>query len=187
MDPFAPRLLLAKDRTPTRWKNAAGSAVTVASGPADATSESFDWRVSIATIDKDADFSSYPGIQRYLMPLSAGILTMAMDDITRDVPMYETTEFAGESTVRAINVAGTTLDLNLMVRRRAGHGRLTAHVVDGSANVSAAPGEIAIIVILEANFGLDYLDAVELQPNSNLDLVGSGPIAIARIILDATS
>jgi hypothetical protein len=53
--------------------------------------------------------------------------------------------------------------------------------VQGGFNVSAAPNESVVLVLLDPAFGLGYLDAVELQPDSDLNLEGSGVIAIARI------
>ncbi|HEX4057147.1 MAG TPA: HutD family protein [Galbitalea sp.] len=181
MDTHAPRVLLAKDRTAHPWRNGNGTASEVAVHPDGASGDAFDWRISIATIETDSDFSAYPGIQRYLMPLSPRGLTLAVDGESRELPGYSAFEFAGESSVRATGVTAPSLDLNLMIRRGAATGSLTTQNVEGMLNVAAAPDESVVIVLLGAAFGLDYLDAIALQPDSNLNLEGTGVIAIARI------
>jgi uncharacterized protein len=181
MDTHAPRVLHAKDRTIERWLNGGGTATQVAIHPASAKPADFDWRISVASIEKDGDFSAYPGVQRHLMPLSTHGLSLSVDGETHRLPGFESFEFAGDAAVRAIDVTSGSLDLNLMVRRDSFAGSLVAQSVQGGFTVSAAPNESIVLVLLEPAFGLGYLDAVELQPDSNLNLDGSGVIAIARI------
>lgn len=181
MDTHAPRILLAKDREIERWLNGGGSATRIAMHPDTATATDFDWRISVASIEKDGDFSSYAGVQRYLMPLSTHGLSLTVDGETHRLPGFESFEFSGDAAVRAIDVTSGSLDLNLMVRRDSFAGSLTAQSVQGGFNVSAAPGESVVIILLDPAFGLGYLDAVELRPDSNLNLDGSGVVAIARI------
>jgi hypothetical protein len=181
MDTHAPRILTARERTAHPWRNGNGTASEIVVHPDGATADAFDWRISVATIETDSDFSPYPGIQRYLMPLSPRGLTLDVDGELQEIPGFSTFEFAGESNVRATGVTAPSLDLNLMVRRDTARGSLTTQNVDVRLNVAAAPTETVVIVLLGAAFGLDYLDAVELQPNSNLNLAGTGVIAIARV------
>jgi environmental stress-induced protein Ves len=181
MDTHAPRILLAKDREIEPWRNGGGSATRIAIQPETATPTDFDWRISVASIEKDADFSSYPGVQRHLMPLSSHGLSITVDGEPHRLPGFEPFEFAGDAAVRAVDVTSGSLDLNLMVRRNSFAGSLTAQSVQGGFTVSAAPDETVVIVLLDPAFGLGYLDAVLLQPDSNLNLDGSGVVAIARI------
>jgi environmental stress-induced protein Ves len=181
MDTHAPRILLAKDRTIEPWLNGGGSATRIAVHPETATPTDFDWRISVASIEQDADFSVYPGVQRHLMPLTSHGLSLTIDGETHRLPGFESFEFGGDALVRAIDVTSGSRDLNLMVRRDSFVGSLTAQSVQGGFTVSAAPNEAVVLVLLDPAFGLGYLDAVELQPDSNLNLDGSGVIAIARI------
>jgi uncharacterized protein len=52
-----------------RWKNGAGTTREVARGPADASFDDFDWRISLAEIERDAPFSAFPGIERCIVLL----------------------------------------------------------------------------------------------------------------------
>ena len=181
MDIHAPRIRLAKDRTVEPWLNGGGSATQVSIHPETATPTDFDWRISVASIEQDGEFSSYPRVQRHIMPLSTRGLALTVDGETHRLPGFESFEFPGDAVVRAIDVTSGSLDLNLMVRRDSFTGSLTAQSVQGGFTISAAPGESVVLVLLEPAFGLGYLDAVELQPDSDLNLDGSGVIAIARI------
>jgi hypothetical protein len=181
MDTQPPRILTARERTAHPWRNGNGTASEIVVHPQGASADAFHWRISVATIETDSDFSAYPGIRRYLMPLSPRGLTLEVDGELQEIPGFSTFEFEGESTVRATGVTAPSLDLNLMVRRDAVRGSLTTQNVDGLLNVAAARAETVVIVLLGAAFGLDYLDAMELQPDSNLNLEGTGVVAIARV------
>jgi environmental stress-induced protein Ves len=181
MDIHAPRIRLAKDRTIAPWVNGGGTLTQVSIHPETATPTDFDWRISVASIEHDADFSSHPGVQRYLMPLSTQGLSLSVDGETHRLPGFESFEFAGDAVVRAIDVRSGSLDLNLLVRREAFVGSLTTQSVHGRLTLSAAPNESVVVVLLEPAFGLGYLDAVELQPDSDLNLDGTGVVAIARV------
>jgi environmental stress-induced protein Ves len=181
MDTHAPLILPARDRTAHPWRNGNGTASEVAAHPDGATTDAFDWRVSIATIETDSDFSPYQGVDRYLMPLSTRGLTLDVDGEKQELPGYSAFAFSGESRVRATGVTAPSLDLNLMVRRGVVLGSLDARNVDGALTIAAADGETVVIVLLDAAFGLAQLDAVQLRPDSSLTLEGSGVIAVARM------
>jgi environmental stress-induced protein Ves len=167
-------ILRARDRTRTPWRNGAGFATDVVAEPRNASVGDFDWRISIATVDEDADFSSYPGIDRLLMPLSPGGLDLEIDGTVRHTAQFEVQAFAGESLVRSVNVASTSLDLNLMLRRGRVAGTLTIHRVEGELVVEA--GAVAL-VIAGSVAGLELYDAV-VGPST---AAGSGLVAIADI------
>jgi environmental stress-induced protein Ves len=121
-------------------------------------------------------------VQRHLMPLSTTGLTLIVNGQTHRLPGFESFEFSGDSAVQATNVSSASLDLNLMVRRDKAVGSLTTQPVTRGLNIAAAPNEFVVLVLLDAAFGLAYLDAVELQPDSNINLDGAGLVAIARIM-----
>ena len=60
-----------------RWKNGLGWTTELASQPTrdELVQGEFDWRVSIAEVDADAEFSAFPGIDRSILVLAgAGML-----------------------------------------------------------------------------------------------------------------
>jgi environmental stress-induced protein Ves len=49
-------------RTP--WKNGGGLTEEIAAHPEGAALDGFDWRISIAAVDRDGPFSRFPGVDR---------------------------------------------------------------------------------------------------------------------------
>ena len=51
------------------WKNGGGSTQELACWPPGADMNSFEWRVSLATVDRPGPFSAFPAIDRQIMLL----------------------------------------------------------------------------------------------------------------------
>ncbi len=117
------RLLRPHDYRRTRWKNDGGWTTQIASDPADpeAVGGAFRWRVSIAEIERDGPFSSFPGVDRDLLLLEGNGIELDIDDApTRTLRQrLEGVRFAGESSVDCRLLAGATRDFNVMTRRDA--------------------------------------------------------------------
>jgi uncharacterized protein len=182
----SPRFLLSDQRTPAPWRNGGGSTSQVAIHPAGATTENFDWRISIATVDHESQFSLFPGVNRWLMPLSPEGMTLRVEGETTRLAGRVAFAFGGEASVRSINVTKTALDLNLMVRLGYARGSLLALIVHGDTKITAAANEIVVIVVIEGapsvdEITLQELDAIELESGTDLVLDGEAVIAIARI------
>ena len=198
-----PVLLPAAGRVRTAWRNGGGTTAEVivrgdSRNPGAETG--FDWRVSIATVECDGDFSPYPGVDRWLMPLSAGGLRLVEEGELVPVGLHEVRAFPGERAVSAVGVTEPTLDLNLMVRRGGTTGALCAAEVAGRAELATAAGEQLVILVLSGviDAALDTApegtppgarssrtlarhDAVFLGAGRQLTLHGVGRIAVARI------
>jgi environmental stress-induced protein Ves len=116
------------DRLPAQpWKNGAGLTREVAVGPGGATLERFDWRISVARIDRDAPFSAFPGIDRCITLLrGGGVRLHSVDGEIRHAlaAVGEPFHFPGETPLEATLAGGPCDDLNVMVRR----GRWSAEV-----------------------------------------------------------
>lgn len=100
----------------TRWKNGGGVTHEIArSGESPET----DWRVSLATIDRDGPFSDFAGFDRTIVPVEGAGFELSFDDGTRVVlgRLYEPFRFAGEKKVECRLLAGRSRDLNAMTRR----------------------------------------------------------------------
>ena len=65
----ARRFALA-DIVPTPWKNGGGATREIACWPPGTGLDSFDWRISVATIAADGAFSVFAGIDRSITLLS---------------------------------------------------------------------------------------------------------------------
>jgi len=180
-----PLLSRAAERPSTPWKNGLGSAAEIANSPADAAVDDFDWRVSIATITKDSDFSIYEGVDRLIMPLSPAGLVLSENGTRRELAQYDVLSFTGESTVAAIEVGVDTEDLNLMVRRGIRSGSLEKRLVEGSTVLTTDDATELVVVVLEGTLQLpDALapgDALVVGPDDFLMLSGTASIAVATI------
>lgn len=101
-----------------RWRNGLGWTREIVRVPDD---DVFDWRLSIAEIEQDADFSSFAGIDRELVLLSGNGLRLRFGDgrVLELRPPHGSARFAGEDDVDGELVAGPTTDFNLMWRRDA--------------------------------------------------------------------
>ena len=112
------RIRRASDYKVMTWKNGGGSTTEVEVWPAGATLDGFDWRLSMARIEADGPFSSFPGIDRTLTLLDGGRVDLEVEGkpvaLTPDRP---TLRFAGEDNVTSTIPAGPIIDFNVMTRR----------------------------------------------------------------------
>lgn len=114
-------------RPVTPWKNGGGTTQEIACGTApDAAPGAFDWRVSVARIEADGPFSSFPGVARVIVLLDgAGVRLRSNDsgiDHWLDVPLVPWA-FPGEAAITATCLGTDGLhasrDFNVMTRRAA--------------------------------------------------------------------
>lgn len=108
------------------WKNGGGETAEIAIFPEGATLDTFDWRVSMATVAADGPFSSFPGVDRTLAILRGNGLTLLPD--SRGPVLVEAASqpvaFPSEIPITARLVNGPVTDFNVMTRR----GRFRHHV-----------------------------------------------------------
>jgi len=196
----------ASNRVPVAWRNNGGWTNTVAVAPPAATMDDFAWRVSIATITGDSEFSEFAGVDRYLVPLSAAGLDLTIDGTAQHVGQYEVRAFAGESLVSSTGSAESSDDLNLMLRRTAATGSLRVERLTGPLSVAPGPDESVLVVVLEgevevrgapgtsassASEGTNVLtlrlrDAVPARSGQTLALRGEAIVALAAIALKSS-
>lgn len=119
----AVRRLRAADRPAVPWKNGGGLTRPVATWPAGAGLDTFEWRVSCATVAEDGPFSRFDGIDRTLAVLD-GRLALDGDGRSRVIAAGEPpVSFRGEAAIvgRVLaadaGIAAPVVDLNVMVRR----------------------------------------------------------------------
>lgn len=60
------------------WKNGAGTTTELVLHPAGGAE--FDWRLSVAEVERDCDFSRFPGVDRSILVLSGGGFALLVDD-----------------------------------------------------------------------------------------------------------
>ncbi|WP_257387763.1 HutD/Ves family protein [Tahibacter caeni] len=125
------RLLHAHDYRRMAWKNGGGITTEIARSPGDGD---FDWRVSIAEIAQDGDFSIFPDVDRELMLLDGGgvELLIGSDAAVPLTQRYQKHAFPGEAPVSCRLLDGPTRDFNVMVRRGRQAAELLARPIVGA-------------------------------------------------------
>lgn len=135
---------------PSPWKNGGGSTTEVAISPPGAGLDSFDWRISLATIAADGPFSSFPGVDRTLALVDGPGVMLDLGDgrkyaLNEDEPIIE---FPGEAPVAAALAGAPTTDFNVMTRRARCHHRLGRRVLNGLSDF-APRGDVTVLFLAE--------------------------------------
>lgn len=134
-----------------RWRNGLGWTREILRWPD--TGDDWDWRLSIAEIERDAAFSSFPGVDRELVLLHGNGVRLRFDDgEVREVePPHGRVRFAGEHTVFGELIDGPTHDFNLMWRRDRIDADLWHRPLVGSMVLFVDPGEYWVVHVLSGH------------------------------------
>lgn len=175
-------------RPPTAWRNGHGSTRELARRLLGVRGPDFVWRISVAEVTEDAEFSTFPGVERTVVPIWGQGLGLDVDGVHTDVALFQPFAFSGEAHTSVQPVDGPARVLNVMTKS----SRMVAHVevvdladgrpvtiagatswvqLTGSATVTEAHGDTAT---------LDPLDA--LVPRQRVRLVhGTGLAAVVAM------
>ncbi|WP_295959475.1 HutD family protein [Rhodoferax sp.] len=145
----------------TPWKNGGGTTIEVVCQPPGAGMDSFDWRVSIATIAAAGPFSAFPGVDRVIMLLDgAGVrLFGGAIDHRLDTPSVPFV-FSGDVALGCELLGGASTDFNLMTRR--GRVQAEVRVVHATEEFSTTSG------LLLAVRGIWQLGSLSCAPGHGL-------------------
>lgn len=154
------RVIPANDYRRERWRNGAGWTREIhAASSTNGSSVAWDWRLSIAEIERDAPFSTFPGVDRELVLLSGnGLRLRFCDGETQQLePPHGRLRFSGERAVAGELLDGRTEDFNLMWRRDAVATQLWHRPLVGPMVVFADPGSTWVVHLLagDACFAAD--------------------------------
>lgn len=122
-----------------RWRNQMGWTREIYRSPEEGE---WDWRLSIAEIERDSAFSSFPGVERELVLLSGNGLRLRFEDgeLHELHPPHGKLRFAGERVVTGELMDGPTQDFNLMWRRDRVHAELWHRPLVGPMVIFAEAG-----------------------------------------------
>ncbi|MFI0843572.1 HutD family protein [Mesorhizobium sp. IMUNJ 23232] len=152
-------VIRAADHRVMRWKNGGGTTAEIAVSPPGGGLNDFDWRLSMANVETDGPFSTFPGIDRTLSILEGEGIRLR---VGANVPIELTKSsdphfFAADVSASAELVAGPVLDLNVMSRRgRVAHAVRRLHLVEPVE--IAAGGHDAAIFCAEGRLQVDTGD-----------------------------
>jgi environmental stress-induced protein Ves len=140
------RIVRAADYRRMPWKNGGGSTTEVAIFPADATLDTFDWRISMAHVAMPGPFSRFPGIDRTLAVIEGRGIWLTVDGVTVKLeqasPPYF---FRGDIDASATLIDGPIDDLNIMSRRTRYRHRMTRHRAHETVHVPADADMAALL------------------------------------------
>lgn len=151
-----------------RWRNGGGSTTEIAVEPAGATlgsAERFLWRLSMAQVEQDGPFSSFPGYDRTLVLLAGRGVQLdfgaAAPAVTLGAAM-KSCAFAGEWETRCRLLDGPVRDFNVMVDRERAAARVEALVLpEGSGTAVELRGHTAVLFVAQGAVELRLGDAEE--------------------------
>jgi uncharacterized protein len=182
--------------SPVPWKNGGGSTTEIAIGPPDSGFEDFDWRVSLATIEKDGAFSAFPGVDRTLALVEGHGMTLEIDGEPTLVSDTEpVVAFDGSSQVIAKLSRGGSTDFNAMTRSERCYHTFGRRRLSGDSTASStfvARADVTVLFLAEGDalelrnenerIGMVRYDAVVLEPGSTWRLeAGQGMIYIVDV------
>lgn len=181
-------LLRAAEHRRMRWKNGLGWTSELAREPA-GEAEEFAWRVSVAEVDADCEFSAFPGVDRSIAVLTgAGMELRVGAELVTLRAGGPALGFAGEAGVVCRLLAGPTRDFNVMTRRGVYTHTLERLRLDGSQEIGRGEGTMLVYLVVGAAEveGLqlaagDCLRA-EAVPGDRLRVGGTGELVVARLV-----
>ena len=153
------RHLRDSDYRRQRWKNGGGWTTELAVSPA--SDGDFDWRISIAEIERDGAFSTFPQCDRFITLLNGNGMTLEFDAAPAAVleQRLRFVQFRGEWQTRGRLHDGPVRDFNVIARRNrmradalhrplvgttvfpnAAHTTWFVYLAAGSATVQASAG-----------------------------------------------
>jgi environmental stress-induced protein Ves len=101
------------------WKNGAGMTTEIAASPPGATTDDFDWRISMAKVGADGWFSNFPNTDRTLAVLEGSGMALSISTAAPVTvsPACIPLGFPADAPTFAKLLGGPIIDLNVMTRR----------------------------------------------------------------------
>jgi len=187
-------LIPANEYRRERWKNGLGWTREVLRWPPAA--EDWDWRVSIAEVDKAGPFSAFPGVERELVLLAGEGMRLHFEDgdNVELLPPHGRHHFAGERALEAELLAGPTQDFNLMWKRERVDATLLHRPLVGPMLFFAEPGVRWVAYLLSGRamvkdqlfpVVMEQGDSALLEPaagdHHRLIIEGGGELLLVRV------
>src|SRR5688572_185634 len=148
------RILRSVDYVARPWKNGGGTTRDIAVSPPGASLDTFDWRLSLAQVDRDGPFSRFDNVDRTIVLLS-GAMTLHERDRRIDLARNEPFAFAGERAIEATVAGGSTLDFNVMTRRARASHTARRESFSRQGHMETRAGSTVVLFALESGLIVD--------------------------------
>ncbi|MDI9915596.1 HutD family protein [Rhodococcus sp. IEGM 1379] len=142
------RIIPRADRRILRWANGLGSTAEIAAG-ADSR-----WRFSIATLDANSTFSSFPGVDRIFTVIGPHPVSLDFDASPTVIPRLSPTSFAGERAPVCV-AAGPTEAFNVMVERSSAAATVEIMDIEIPFEIHLAERVAVLVLVLDGRLTTD--------------------------------
>lgn len=169
------------------WRNGRGFTLEIAREPV--TGENFAWRLSLADIDSDGDFSAYPGYRRALVLVAGVGLRLKFRGHGKRFldPARRGARFEGEWETHCAIPRGRCTDLSLIVRRGV-RARPSSVVraprllrVKSTARIVLAAGLYGALFVIEGSVTISASIRARTAHAQDTLLLGPGPQRTLRL------
>ena len=144
--PVTPSVLRHADRAATPWANGGGLTREVARSGPTGTAPGFDWRVSVAEVDRPGPFSRLPEVDRVILLVRGTGLVLSVDGRERLLDPLTPFAFSGDSTTTCELHNGPTWDLNVMTARDRVAATVEVIELTGRRELRQGAGEEVLVV-----------------------------------------
>ena len=167
-----------------RWKNGQGWTHEIFRSPINA--DTWNWRLSIAKVEQDGPFSTFPGVERELVLLAGEGMRLVFDDDQRIelLPPHDRARFAGERLLRAELIDGATQDFNLMWRRDQVEASLLHRPLVGPMVFFAETGVTWAVFVMSGRALFKDQPKPKVLEQGDTALFAAGPDGGRRLILE---
>ncbi len=175
------QILRAANYRTMPWKNGMGSTTEIEVSPGTEGLDGFDWRISMARVEADGAFSSFPGIDRTLLVLEGdGIMLSVADRAPARLDRDSIHGFPGDRTAHASLIGGPIADLNVMTRREKFRHSVSRITFVGEQTLQA-PRALRILVVERGVVTIREGAVVEAlaERDAVLLMPAGGPVEIA--------
>lgn len=177
------RILRAADRKASPWKNGGGVTWEVATSPAGAPLEDFEWRVSIAEVASAGPFSRFPGIDRILTVIRGQGLSLAVEGRGATTLNASSAPYAfpGDVACAAALGDGAIRDLNVMTRRGLWRAQVTR--VAGPVTLELMSKTALLVALSPLDAGREHLgpDDAALFDEASVLPIGEGAFVLVEL------
>jgi environmental stress-induced protein Ves len=171
------RILRNADYPSRPWKNGGGTTRDILVSPPGASLDEFDWRLSLAQVDRDGPFSRFDNVDRTLVLLS-GAMTLHEPDRRIELVRGKPVEFPGERALGATVQGGATLDFNVMTRRGRATHSVQNEVFSTRTKVEPAHGSTLVFFALENGLRIE---------GESMNAYDTAVIAVQSVVIGAAT
>ena len=187
------RLLRATDYRRVRWKNDGGWTTELAAAPS-ADLAGFEWRISIADVERSGAFSVFPGCERHIALLEGPGMELQFGDGAPPITLDRRLRFhafSGDVAASGRLLGGPVRDFNVIVQRDRHEANVLHRPLVGPMVFLADPATTWFAHLLGGKARLDDVDAelaagesLLLEPDAaarNRVLSGGGELVIVKL------